>query len=87
MGSIPSKYDQDETIDNLKETIKAMKWRLSKLEADNAMMNKTLTNLKVSSNEMGRSVIKIHEKVFDTPVLDRNRSVRVPKESRSMYVK
>ncbi len=87
MGSMTSKNEHDELVKDLKEVIRAMKWRLSKLEADNAMMNKTITNLKVSNNEMGRSVVKIHEKVFHTSVIERNRSVRVPKESKSLYVK
>lgn len=84
-ASFSSEKDEDD-IDDLKEVIRSMKWRLSRLEADNAMMNKTITNLKVSSNTIGRSVAKIHERVFNMPV-DMDKSVRVPKMSRSLYAK
>lgn len=76
-------------VEDLKEVIKLMKWRMSRLEADNAIMNKTITNLKVSNNELGRSVAKLYEQVFNAKIKQEGRSlsVRVPKGSRSMFDK
>lgn len=86
MGTSSSReFDvQMKEMKEMKETIRAMKWRLSKVEADNAIMNKTITNLKVSNNELARNVAKLHERVFNMPV-DQDRSVRVPKMARSIY--
>ena len=80
---------ESEALEDMKEVLKSMKWRLSRLEADNAIMSKTITNLKVSNNEMGRSVAKLHEHVFKSKILEEGRghSVRVPKGSRSLFVK
>lgn len=85
MGVSPSQDEQANELKELKETIRAMKWRLSKLEGDNAIMNKNITNLKVSNNELARNVAKLHERVFNVPVDQDNRSVRVPKMARSLY--
>lgn len=79
-------FSTDNDLENLKETLRSMQQRLSKLESENALMTKTITNLKVSNNELGRTVSKLHSRVFDTPV-DTNRSVRIPKMNRSLYVK
>jgi len=76
----------DNDLESLKETLRSIQHRLSKLESENALMTKTITNLKVSNNELGRTVSKLHNRVFDTPV-DKNRSVRIPKMDRSLYVK
>ena len=87
MGTSSSRdFDVQETkqIEELKETIRLMKWRISKLEADNAIMNKTITNVKVSNNEQAKVVAKLHERVFGSYV-DENLSVRIPKMSRSIY--
>ena len=81
MGTSPSR---DLDVQETEEIMRAMKRRLSKLEADNAIMNKTITNLKVSNNELARNVAKLHERVFNMPV-DQDKSVRVPKMARSLY--
>lgn len=85
----PTQEPTPEPIEDLKEIIKIMKWRMSRLEAENAIMNKTITNLKVSNNEMGRSVAKLCEQVFKAKIEEEGRSlsVRVPKGSRSMFVR
>ena len=84
--SFSSDFDVQETkeLEELKETIKAIKWRISKLEAENAMMTKTITNVKVSNNELAKTVAKLHKRVFDSYV-DENVSVRIPKMSKSIY--
>jgi len=80
-------FSTENDLENLKETLRSIQHRLSKLESENALMTKTITNLKVSNNELGRTVSKLHNRVFDTPITDTNRSVRIPKMNRSLYVK
>ena len=90
MGTSSSReFDIQETkeikeLEELKETIRLMKWRISKLEAENAVMNKTITNVKVSNNELAKTVAKLHKRVFDSHV-NENLSVRIPKLSRYIY--
>jgi len=87
MGSYSSKEEQEEEIRDLKEVIKSLKWRLSKLEGEIAVMNKNMVNVKVSNNEQAKTIAKMHERIFDKPVMERDLSVRIPKLSRSLYAK
>jgi predicted RNase H-like nuclease (RuvC/YqgF family) len=93
MGLVPSlplsenQTEMEETITELKEVLRALKARLAQVESENAIMVRTVQNIKVSNNEIGRAVTKLNEKVFETPSLERNRSVRIPKGTRSLYVK
>ena len=83
MGDSVSKDRENrEMHEDTKHTLQAMKWRLSRLEADNAMMSKTITNLKVSNNEMSRSLADLYKKVFGASVKEEERtlSIRVKKK-------
>lgn len=98
MGSFPSHEDDIDRIPPVKkitdtdEVIRAMKWRLSRLEADNAMMNKTIANLEVANKELKISMSSLRatiamNKLLGPPGEKKNLSVRLPKGSKSMYSK
>ncbi len=101
MGSFPS-HEEDvdrappvkkiEKITDTEEVIRAMKWRLSRLEADNAMMNRTIANLEVANRELKVSISSLRatvamNKPSGPPGEKKNLSVRLPKGSKSMYSK
>lgn len=99
MGSVPSLLLQEEDNDTMtpttrnntgtEEVIRAMKWRLSRLEADNAIMNRNIANLVVTNKEMKVSLSNLRSKVaMNRPSMEKkNLSVRLPKGSQSMYSK
>ena len=87
MGVVSSREENSETIDDLKEVLRELKLRISNLETDNAKTNKGIMDVKLANNDLARTVTKIHDKVFNTSVIQRNRSVRIPKETKSLYVK
>ena len=104
MGSFPSLFSHEEYIETIapvknttntpnatdtEEIIRAMKWRLSRLEADNAMMNRTIVHLEVANRELKVSMSSLRAKVAMNrpPVEKKDLSVRLPKGSKSMYLK
>ena len=101
MGSFPSHEEnidptppvkKYEKITDTEEVIRAMKWRLSRLEADNAMMNRTIANLEVANRELKVSMSSLRAMVAmnkppGPPGEKKSLSVRIPKGSRSMYSK
>lgn len=96
MGSLPSHEEYIETIappvkkiTDTEEVIRAMKWRMSRLEADNAMMNRTIANMEVANRELKLSVSSLRALVVmnKPPGEKKSLSVRLPKGSRSMYSK
>lgn len=87
MGVVSSRDENCDTINDLKEVLRELKLRISKLETDNASTNKGIMDVKLANNELANTVTKIHGKVFNTSVIQRNRSVRIPKETKSLFVK
>ena len=87
MGVVLSREETDETINDLKEVLRELKLRISQLETENATTSKGIMDVKLANNDLAKTVTKIHEKVFNTSVIQRNRSVRIPKETKSLYVK
>lgn len=101
MGLVPSFPSHEESIDTITpvektpktidttEAIIAMKWRMSRLEADNAIMNRTISNLEVTNREMRSSISNLRATVAlnKPPVEKKNLSVRIPKGSKSMFSK
>lgn len=104
MGSVPSLPSHEEYFDTItrvkkhpstptntdtEEDIRAMKWRMSRLEADNAIINRTIANLEVTNRELKVSMSSLRAKVAMNrpPVEKKNLSVRLPKGTKSMYSK
>ena len=87
MGGVVTREEQDETIDDLKEVLRELKLRISNLESENATTSKGIMDVKLANNDLAKTVTKLHQKLFETPVIQRNRSVRIPKETKSLYVK
>lgn len=76
----------------IEELLRAMKWRISRLEADNAMMNRTIANMEVANRELKVDMSSLRATVamsnFSGPPTEKKSlSVRIPKGSRSMFMK
>lgn len=95
MGAFPSHEGYMEPnppvkkITDTEEVLRAMKWRMSRLEADNAMMNRTIAHMELSNRELKVSMSSLRATVAMNrpPVEKKSLSVRLPKGSRSMYNK
>lgn len=77
---------------DIQEVLRAMKWRMSRIEADNAMMNRTIANMEVANRELKVAMSSLRatvamSNVSGPPTEKKSLSVRLPKGSRSMFNK
>lgn len=71
-------------VQELTETVRSIKQRLSRLESETAALRKSVINNNVAHNEHSRIISKLEEHIFNVKLLEegRSRSVRHHKNNK-----